>query len=169
MKPIIDKLLNRKFSIARIIFLILLSPAAHFSNARVLPVEGNEVQSKTLDLDAIPPPGIPSELPSIIAQLSETLEDFPPVKILGGGFSKIKKIIEDYDVHLPSPLFDTVQVPLFDFEGSTNDIMKRHFERFLWISPVIIYATFLFGPAPFILLFYILRLLVGLGSGLFVL
>lgn len=152
-----------------IVFLFMLSAITHLSTAKLVSAGGYEVKSKTLDFDAVPLPGLPPKLPPPITQLFETLGDFPPVKTLRGGFGKIKKFIEDYDIHLPSPLFDTVKVPLFDLEGPTDEIMKRHFERFLWISPVIIYATFLFGPAPFILLFYILRLLVGLGADLFVL
>lgn len=134
-----------------------------------LTVQHTRLEEAGKTLDDLNPNRVGLMLRSLLPTLIDNMEDIPPLHKIDESLRNFNEWIDSFDFKLPSPIFDTVKVPLFDLEGSSSDIMKRHLETLLRISPVIIYATFVFGPAPFILLFYVLRFLIGLGADLFAL
>jgi len=46
----------------------------------------------------------------------------------------------------------------------TDDYGKYQEIIIRWVTPLIIYATFVFAPAPFVLLFFILRVYINIAS-----
>lgn len=147
------------------IFMIFLAFLSFATSASVPEIKKPKTARHVATSQSLGETSRQAQIPPGLPPLDVFLENLP--NRIRENFARFIQWMNDNGINLRflrPPFVEQIEVPLFDFGDVIEDRWTRRMRVLLQIAPVIVYLTFIYWPAPFIWLWFILRLVYGVDG-----